>query len=103
MPRTGSSRTFKQCKQRPRLDRLSYRENLRQIFAKSSFTTLSTPFITLPNPSTLLRVQVLIGIVSLISFNSTGQNVFPEAREGFRRGPGVSPFSYKTAAKRINC
>jgi hypothetical protein len=69
-----------------------------RIFAKSSprkkkITPLSTPFITLPNPSTLLRVQVLIGIFSLITFNSTGQNVFPEAREGFRRGPGTSPFS----------
>lgn len=47
MPRTGSSRTFKQCKQRPRLDRLSYRENLRQIFFQytiHAFHHITEPF-----------------------------------------------------------
>lgn len=67
-------------------------ESLSNLSRRKNSTTLPTPFITLPNPSTSLRVQVLIGIVSLISLNSPVQNVFPEAREGFRRGPGTSPF-----------
>lgn len=101
MPRSESSRTFKRCKQRSRLGRLSYRDNIRQIFLRERTPLHHRAFhhITEPFDSVACSGLDWHSQPHLIQFKMS----FQKPEKDFGEGPVRCNTTQPRVASRIDC